>query len=557
MRDGVLYWVAKNPFTKRKTYLYVVPLSLRHKVLQGVHDEAGHQGQQRTLYLTRQRFYWTGLARDVTEYVRGCRRCVVSKSPEPEARAPLENIRTSEPLELVSIDFWTAEDSSNRSLDVLVATDHFTKMAHAFLCPNQSAKAVAHQLWNNYFCIYGFPKRLHSDQGANFESALIAELLSVAGVHKSHTTPYHPMGNGSCERMNRTLGNMIRALPPRAKHRWPNALKSLTFAYNCTVHETTGYAPFLLMFGRVPRLPVDVVFGSVLTDQEVVDYDRYIESLRKDMREAMAIAQTVATKQLQRHADLYNRKVRGAPVELGDHVLLANKGERGKRKLADRWENTVYVVVGKSGESHTFRIQNPTTGQVKVVHRNLIMPVNFLPLPVCDEEQEGVGLSSPSSSLSLTTERSAVSAVTSGSAEFRTRVWVSELPSGSDSGSDMEGADLLEDSVLDPAERPPDARSKINVTVPPQSVLDQSRPSEDVPTMAGSSVDSDCPVVSMTCSETLEPPDTDVPAAISADVPAAVTMTGGVPDRRSRAGRLLRPVTRLIEMMHQRSASVV
>ena len=88
----------------------------------------------------------------------------------------------------------------------------------------------------------------------NFESTLIAELLSLAAVDKSHTTPYHPMGNGCCERMNRTLGNMIQALPPKAKHRWPQALKSLTFAYNCTIHETTGYAPFLLMFGRIPRL---------------------------------------------------------------------------------------------------------------------------------------------------------------------------------------------------------------------------------------------------------------------------------------------------------------
>ncbi|KAK7915390.1 hypothetical protein WMY93_011151 [Mugilogobius chulae] len=99
-------------------------------------------------------------------------------------------------------------------------------------------------------------------------------------------------------RMNRTLGNMIRALPPRAKHRWPDALKSLTFAYNCTVHETTGFAPFLLMFGRVPRLPVDVMFGSVLNDPEVVDYDRYVASLRKDMRDAMAVAQSMAAKQL-------------------------------------------------------------------------------------------------------------------------------------------------------------------------------------------------------------------------------------------------------------------
>jgi hypothetical protein len=67
-------------------------------------------------------------------------------------------------------------------------------------------------------------------------------------------------------------------------------------------------------------------------------------------------------------------------VEVGDRVLLANKGERGKRKLADRWENNLYIVTEKN--SDIFKIQNMSTGQEKTVHRsNLIMPVNFLPLP--------------------------------------------------------------------------------------------------------------------------------------------------------------------------------
>lgn len=136
--------------------------------------------------------------------------------------------------------------------------------------------------------------------------------------------------------MNRTLGNMIRALPPKAKHRWPQVLKSLTFAYNCTIHETTGYAPFLLMFGRIPRLPIDMAFSAVLDHPEVVNYDQYVHPLRRDLKEAMAIAQTAAVKQLKRHADLYDRRVQGAPVEVGDRVLLANKGERGKRKVVDR-----------------------------------------------------------------------------------------------------------------------------------------------------------------------------------------------------------------------------
>lgn len=111
-------------------------------------------------------------------------------------------------------------------------------------------------LWNNFFAVYGFPARLHSNQGANFESALIAELLLLAGVEKSHTTPYHPIGNGQAERFNHTFGDMIRAFPLRSKAKWPQMLKKLTFAYNCTIHETTGFPTFFLMFGDTPRLHV-------------------------------------------------------------------------------------------------------------------------------------------------------------------------------------------------------------------------------------------------------------------------------------------------------------
>ncbi len=61
-------------------------------------------------------------------------------------------------------------------------------------------------------------------------------------------------------------------------------------------------------------------------------------------------------------------------------VLLAKKRECGKRKTADRWESHIYIVTGMNSEVHTFTIRNTATGSEKVVHRNLIMPVNFLPL---------------------------------------------------------------------------------------------------------------------------------------------------------------------------------
>lgn len=96
---------------------------------------------------------------------------------------------------------------------------------------------------------------MHSDQGVNFESSLITEMLQVAGVEKSHMIPYHLLGNRAVERFNCCLGNIIRALLPKAKHRRPQFLQSLALSYKATVHEITCFASFQLMFGRTLRLP--------------------------------------------------------------------------------------------------------------------------------------------------------------------------------------------------------------------------------------------------------------------------------------------------------------
>ncbi|KAL0148047.1 hypothetical protein M9458_056662, partial [Cirrhinus mrigala] len=146
MLSGILYRAIKDPLTKHKRFQFILPESLKTQALSGVHDLAGHQGQPRTLSLARQRFFWLDMECDVRDYVKKCSRCVFSKTPDPAARATLESIKTTAPLELVCIDFWSVEDRHNKSVDVLVITDHFTKLAHAFPCQDQTAKRVAKKL---------------------------------------------------------------------------------------------------------------------------------------------------------------------------------------------------------------------------------------------------------------------------------------------------------------------------------------------------------------------------------------------------------------------------
>ncbi len=106
IHNHTLYRVKRDRLMNRKLLQYVV--CLKHDVLRSVHDAAGHKG---SLSLAVERLFWPGMSKDIKLYVKNCQRCVVGKTPEPDARAPLERIWTSEPMELDCIDFWSAEQT--------------------------------------------------------------------------------------------------------------------------------------------------------------------------------------------------------------------------------------------------------------------------------------------------------------------------------------------------------------------------------------------------------------------------------------------------------------
>ena len=181
----------------------------------------GHLGIERTTSLLKDRFYWPSMVEDVELHIRSCPRCLRFKT-QPE-KAELNPIIATRPMELVHIDYLTIEapenSRSSKDINILVITDHFTRYAQAHITSSQKAHVVAKTLWEHFFVHYGFPDKILSDQGQNFESVLINELCELAQIKKLRTTPYRPEGNGSCERFNRTLISMLGTLPDNFKNK--------------------------------------------------------------------------------------------------------------------------------------------------------------------------------------------------------------------------------------------------------------------------------------------------------------------------------------------------
>ncbi|KAK3108916.1 hypothetical protein FSP39_018571 [Pinctada imbricata] len=376
IKDGIL--VRETIINGTTRSQIVLPRSCIQTVLHHLQTNMGHPGRDKTTSLVRDRFFWFGMTSDVDHYISKCIRCVKRKTPTLE-RAPLVNVKTYQPLELVCLDYLTLESSKGGYHNILVITDHFTRYAQAIPTKNQTAKTTADVLFNNFILHYGIPLKLHSDQGAQFESNIIKELCSIMGITKSRTTPYHPMGNGVCERFNRTLLKMLGTLENSQKQDWKTYISPIVHAYNCTRQETTQQSPFFLMFGREPRLPVDVVFGTNQSSPKTSLND-YIESLRSKLQHSYDLAQEHIKKAQTRQKKTYDIKVRGAILQPGDRVLTKIVAWDGKHKLSDKWDEDAYIVHSQPNPEIPVYIvhkENDTTQQ-KTLHRNMLLPIGFL-----------------------------------------------------------------------------------------------------------------------------------------------------------------------------------
>ena len=210
---------------------------------------------------------------------------------------------------------------ARKDINVLVVTDHFTRYTQGYVTSAQTVAVTAKVLVERFFSQYGWLTKLISNQGPNFESRLFQALMKEAKIKKICTTPFRPQGNAQCERFNRTLLGMLGTLPQENKKDWQEWVSAMTHAYNCTVSRTTGYSPYLLMFGRILRIPIDNEL-NLPAQREEANHDTYAAWLLNRLDQAFRVArENISKDQAQRKA-YFDQNIRCHKLEPGDIVLV-------------------------------------------------------------------------------------------------------------------------------------------------------------------------------------------------------------------------------------------
>ena len=222
---------------------------------------AGHFGEDKTLIMLREHYYWPGMEKNVQDIIKRCSTCQIAKSHSlPQGLYTPLPIPTM-PWVDVSMDFILGLPKTQQNKDsIFVVVDRFSKMAHFIPCnKTNDATHIAELYFKEVMRLHGIPRSIISDRDTKFLSHFWVTLWKKLGTKLKYNTTCHPQTDGKTEVTNRTLGTLLRVLIRNQAKAWDLLLPHAEFAYNKTPSKATGLSPFKVVYGIEPLNPLDLI----------------------------------------------------------------------------------------------------------------------------------------------------------------------------------------------------------------------------------------------------------------------------------------------------------
>jgi hypothetical protein len=288
LADRTIEWEEQDRMVRyrRRVYIPADP-KLRQDIVRTCHDTklVGHPGEQGTLELVSQHYWWPGITTFVKTYVSRCKECNHIKSVRQNTRTPVHTHSIPcKPWETWLTDHIVELPLSNCHNAIMVVQDYKTKQVHFIACNTTMTaedKADIHVNW--VFRLHGLPRRVILDRGSLYTSKVMRAIYKCLGIKANFSTVFHPQTDGQTEHVNQELEMFLRAFVNWRQDDWASMLPMAEFAYNSRVHSATKHSLFELLYGYKPRFNVPVT-----TPSTVPAVDNRLDHLQEARQEANA-----------------------------------------------------------------------------------------------------------------------------------------------------------------------------------------------------------------------------------------------------------------------------
>ena len=209
---GLLY---KHVMDAGKKFLpLVIPKSWKYTVLIEAHHKLGHQGNSHTYCLIKCQYYWKGMNKDIRKYM--------TEIPD-------------RPFDKIAIDLVTeCETSTSGNKHILTIIDHLTGWPEAFSIPDKSADTIVATFINEYLPVHMCPQHILSNNGTEFKSSLMDQVLQQLGIDRIFSAPHHPQSNGKLEVFHKYLKPTLKKLCEKDPANWGKYLNQVLASYRIT-----------------------------------------------------------------------------------------------------------------------------------------------------------------------------------------------------------------------------------------------------------------------------------------------------------------------------------